>query len=334
MLFLDKMGCNERQTILNIKCYILFLPDRWFLQNNTRDIQPIDKMMHYSDSELVLNADGSIFHLHLRPEHLANKVILVGDPERVNTVAGNFNSVDFEVQNREFRTITGRYKGTPLSVISTGIGTDNIDIVLNELDALVNIDLLRREPAKEPKSLDIIRIGTTGTLQTDILPGSHILSKRSIGFDGLIYHYARHESVRNIEFENALLDQVHFEDIKNRPYMVDASPDLFEILVDKTVIEGITISTHGFYGPQNRQLRLEIASPEMNRDLEKFTYKREKITNFEMESSAIYALGKLQGHRVATICLVLANRQTGQFITDYKSRMDELIRYVLEKINR
>jgi uridine phosphorylase len=290
-------------------------------------------MSELKESELVLNSDGSIFHLHLLPEQIADTIILVGDPGRVQALADQMTSVEYDVQNREFRTVTGNYKNYPLSVVSTGIGTDNIDIVLNELDALVNIDLKTRRFLPQKKQLRFIRLGTSGSIQSNIDPGSWIVSSSSVGLDGLLYHYASHKDIRNLPLESALIKHLGDQGLKNHPYIVDADQEMLDWLTHPSIVQGITVSSNGFYGPQNRQLRVKIASANMNRLLQNFSYKGKHITNFEMESSAIYGLGKLMGHQCVTLCLVLANRQTGNFLTNYSKNMQELIAYTLEKIN-
>lgn len=280
-------------------------------------------------SELILNGDGSIFHLHLKPENLADKIILVGDQARVDAVALLFDSIEFSVQNREFRSVTGSYKGTRFTVLSTGIGTDNIDIVMNELDALVNIDIGRREIQQEKKSLSIVRIGTSGALQSDLPLNSFVVSKKSIGFDGMLNFYANREQVCDLPFEKAFIQFTGWDDSFPTPYVVDASNKLISKFDSSEFIKGVTISAPGFYGPQGRVLRLPLAMPDLNRRIERFRFDDLKITNFEMESSAIYGLSKMLGHKALAICLIIANRTTGKSNENYHPEMKKLIERVL-----
>ncbi len=283
-------------------------------------------------SELILNNDGSIFHLHLKPEHISTQIILVGDPARVDTISSHFNKIDFTVQNREFKTVTGWYNGKKLTVISTGIGTDNIDIVVNELDALVNIDLETREIKEKHTSLNIVRIGTSGGLQTNLPVNSFVVSQKSIGFDGMLNYYANRENVCDLQFEKAFKTYTNWEDSLPTPYVVDASEKLISKFSGEKFTKGVTISAPGFYGPQGRVLRLPLAVPELNSQIEKFTFKNFKITNFEMECSAIYGLSKMLGHEALTVCLIIANRVTQTANESYRSKMKQLINIVLDRL--
>jgi uridine phosphorylase len=285
-------------------------------------------------SELILNNDGTIFHLHLKPENIADNILLVGDQARVETVAGFFEKVEFSAKNREFRTVTGWYNGQKFSVISTGIGTDNIDIVLNELDALVNIDLETRQIKKEKKSLSIVRIGTSGSLQEDIPVNAFVVAKKSIGFDGMLNFYANREQHCDLAFEKAFKQFTGWNDSLPTPYVVDSSKNLFSQFGDKQFLKGVTISAPGFYGPQGRVLRLPLAMPQLNQLLNKFRFEGLKITNFEMESSAIYGLSKMLGHQALTVCLITANRVTGQANENYRPEMKKLIKTVLDKLTQ
>lgn len=285
-------------------------------------------------SELILNNDGTIFHLHLKPENIADNILLVGDQARVETVAGFFEKVEFSAKNREFRTVTGWYNGQKFSVISTGIGTDNIDIVLNELDALVNIDLNTRQIKKEKKSLSIVRIGTSGSLQEDIPVNAFVVAKKSIGFDGMLNFYANREQHCDLAFEKAFKQFTGWNDSLPTPYVVDSSKNLFSQFGDKQFLKGVTISAPGFYGPQGRVLRLPLAMPQLNQLLNKFRFEGLKITNFEMESSAIYGLSKMLGHQALTVCLIIANRVTGQANENYRPEMKKLIKTVLDKLTQ
>jgi uridine phosphorylase len=284
-------------------------------------------------SELILNNDGSIFHLHLKPENISDQIILVGDPARVDIITSFFEKIDFSIQNREFKTVTGWYNRKKLSVISTGIGTDNIDIVLNELDALVNIDLKKREILKKHKSLNIVRIGTSGGLQPDLPVNSLVVSQKSIGFDGMLNFYANRENVCDLSFEIAFKKFTSWDKSLPTPYVVDASEYLLSKFGDREFKKGATISAPGFYGPQGRELRLPLAVPELNQLLEEFSFNEIKITNFEMESSAIYGLSKMLGHKALTICLIIANRVTLNANQDYRDEMKKLIKKVLSRLS-
>jgi uridine phosphorylase len=281
-------------------------------------------------SELILNSDGTIFHLHIKPENLADRILLVGDQARVDAVALFFDSIEFSNQNREFRTVTGTYKGRRFTVLSTGIGTDNIDIVLNELDALVNIDLENREIKKEKKSLKIIRIGTSGGLQDDLPVNSYVVSQKSIGFDGMLNFYANREEVCDMPFEKAFKQYTGWHESLPTPYVVDASRHLMPLFDGPEFTKGVTISAPGFYGPQGRVLRLPLAMPELNRSIARFRFDGLKITNFEMESSAIYGLSKMLGHQALAVCLIIANRVAGKANENYHAEMKKLIEKVLD----
>jgi uridine phosphorylase len=285
-------------------------------------------------SELILNNDGTIFHLHLKPENIADQIILVGDQARVETVAGFFNTIEFSTQNREFQTVTGQYNNRRLSVISTGIGTDNIDIVLNELDALVNIDLEKREINQEKKSLNVVRIGTSGGLQEDLPVNSFVVSQKSIGFDGMLNYYANRENYCDMPLEKAFKQFTGWKDNLPTPYVVDASGKLISKFNTPGFRKGVTISAPGFYGPQGRVLRLPLAMPGLNRLIEQFRFDELKITNFEMESSAIYGLSKMLGHHALTVCLIIANRVTGKANENYRPEMQKLIKKVLDSLTQ
>jgi uridine phosphorylase len=283
-------------------------------------------------SELIINSDGSIFHLHLKPEHISSDIILVGDPGRVDTIATLFNKIDFAIQNREFKTVTGWYNKKQITVISTGIGTDNIDIVLNELDALVNIDLQTRTIKKEHTSLNIVRIGTSGGLQPDLPVNSFVLSQKSIGFDGMLNFYANRESYCDTDFEEAFKISTNWKSALPTFYVVDCSEKLLSKFDHTKFYKGVTISAPGFYGPQGRVLRLPLANPGLNKQIEDFRYKDFRITNFEMESSAIYGLSKMLGHEALTLCLIIANRVVLKANENYHEKMKELIVKVLNRL--
>ncbi len=286
------------------------------------------------ESELILNSDGTIFHLHLKPKDVADQIILVGDQSRVETVAEFFDTIDFEAKNREFQTVTGWYNNQKFSVISTGIGTDNIDIVLNELDALVNIDLEKREIKTERKSLKIVRIGTSGGLQENLAVNSWVISQKSIGFDGMLNFYAGREQFCDLPFEKAFKQFTNWDTSLPTPYVVDASKRLIANFDSAEFTKGVTISAPGFYGPQGRILRLPLAMPQLNRLIEQFSFVNLKITNFEMESSAIYGLSKMLGHHALTVCLIIANRVLGQANENYRPEMKKLIQSVLNHLTK
>lgn len=284
------------------------------------------------ESELIINADGSAFHLHLKPEQLADKVVLVGDPDRVSTVASYFDTKECEVSSREFHTITGTYKGKRITVVSHGIGTDNIDIVLNELDALANIDFASRTVKPEFRQLTLVRVGTSGGLQPFVPVGTYVAAEKSIGFDGVVYFYADTEKVRDIELEAALKEQLDWKLTGLLPYVVSADPSLIEQITGQDIIRGITIAANGFYGPQGRELRLPLADPDLNRKIEAFECNGRKITNFEMESSSLAGLAALMGHRAMTVCCIIAGRVDKNMNTNYKGSLTGLIETVLERI--
>lgn len=283
-------------------------------------------------SELIINNDGSIFHLHILPQELADTVILVGDPGRVDTVASHFQTREFRRSSREFVTITGTYKGKRMTVLSTGIGTDNIDIVMNELDALVNIDLRKRVVKPEHKTLTILRIGTSGAIQKDIPLGAFVLSDISIGFDGLLNWYDGRNNVCDREMEQAFTEHACWPDTLAAPYFIPSGRRLIEIMSDFTQ-KGITISAPGFYAPQGRVLRLHLAMENMLEKLESFNYRGKRITNFEMESSAIAGLSALMGHEASTVCCIIANRYLGESRTDYRESMQNLIINSLDRLS-
>lgn len=282
-------------------------------------------------SELLLNADGSIYHLNLRPEELADTVILVGDPGRVAMIAKHMTAIEFTKQSREFVSTTGMYKGKRITVLSTGIGTDNIDIVMNELDAVANIDFNTRKIKKEKRSLTLVRIGTSGALQPEIALGAFVLSHYSIGCDGLVNWYANRDSVTDKEIENALVEHMGWDPNLPRPYIVRNSDRLIKAFQRKTV-KGMTISAPGFFGPQGRVLRLGLAMPDMNAKFESFASKGYKVTNYEMEGSAIAGLAKEMGHEAITVCCIIANRYAKEAITDYHPYIEKLIKMVLDTL--
>jgi len=290
-------------------------------------------MSQIPSSELIINSDGSIFHLHIKPEELADTVILVGDPGRVELVASFFDSREFIRSSREFVTVTGSYKGKRITVLSTGIGTDNIDIVINELDALANIDLKTREPKNEHKKLRILRIGTSGAIQPEIPLGSFVFSHISVGCDGLLNWYANRDSISMLDMEHAFTQHVNWPEQLPAPYFAKASQSLISLFEDVTV-KGVTISASGFYGPQGRVLRLPLAMPDMVQKFESFSFKGDKITNFEMEGSAIAGLCALLEHDAATVCCIIANRHLHESQPDYKPYVKKLVELSLERLTQ
>lgn len=287
---------------------------------------------YFAESELIINGDGSIFHLHLLPEQLADKVILVGDPGRVDTVAAHFDERECEVNNREFRAVTGTYKGKRITVQSTGIGCDNIDIVLNEMDALANIDFKTRKAKPELKSLTIVRVGTCGGLQPETPTGTYVATVKSIGFDGLINFYADRDKHCDLDLEKAFKKHVGWKDAMGNPYVAPSNTELLDRIAGDDMVRGYTVACGGFFGPQGRQLRVPLADPELNAKIESFEYDGLHITNFEMESSAVAGMSNLMGHKALTCCMVIANRVAKQANSSYKNSIDDLIVKVLDRI--
>jgi uridine phosphorylase len=287
---------------------------------------------YFAPSELIINDDGSCFHLHLKPEFLADKVILVGDPARVNTVAAHFDTIEHEVSSREFHTITGNYRGKRITAQSHGIGCDNTDIVMTELDTLANIDYNTRKERNEHRTLTCVRIGTCGGLQPFTPTGCFVASVKSIGFDGLLNYYAGRNDVCDLKLEEAFKQHMAWDPIKGAPYVAVADADLIDQIAQDDMVRGYTISCGGFYGPQGRELRAPLADPQQNEKVEAFEYEGMKVCNFEMESSALAGLASLLGHRAMTCCMVIANRYAKQMNTDYKNSIDTLIEKVLDRI--
>lgn len=287
---------------------------------------------YFAESELIINADGSVFHLHVKPEQLADKVILVGDPGRVSLVASHFEKVECDIQSREFHTITGSYQGKRISVVSTGIGCDNIDIVMNELDALANIDFTTRHEKSPLKSLTLVRLGTCGGLQEYTPEGTYIASEKSIGFDGLLNYYAGRNEACDLEFEEAFKKHMDWNPQKGAPYVIDSDKETLNRVAGDDMVRGVTIACGGFFGPQGRELRIPLADPKQNEKVENFEYNGYRITNFEMESSALAGLAKLMGHKAMTCCMVIANRRAQKANVEYKNSIDGLIQIVLDRI--
>lgn len=289
---------------------------------------------YFAESELIINADGSIFHLHVTPEHLADKVILVGDPGRVKLVASHFEEIEYDVESREFHTVTGTFEGKRITVISTGIGCDNIDIVMNEIDALANIDFNTRMEKETLRHLEIVRIGTCGGLQPFTPEGTFTCSEISVGFDGLLNFYAGRNAVCDLPFERALLNHLGWSGnmCMPAPYVIHADEEMVERIAKDDMVRGVTVACGGFFGPQGRQLRIPLTDPNQNEKIETFEYQGHRITNFEMESSALAGLAKLMGHHATTTCMVIANRVAGKADTSYKNHIDDLIKLVLQRI--
>ncbi|MGD0581581.1 MAG: nucleoside phosphorylase [Bacteroidales bacterium] len=279
-------------------------------------------------TELITNDDGSIFHLKLLPGDISHKIIIVGDPGRVDMFASLFREIRVRKENREFRTVTGTFDLGEITVISSGIGTDNIDIVMNELDALVNIDLSTGEVKRELVSLDMIRIGTSGSIQADLPAGSFLLTETAIGFDGLLHFYEGYDWLLDTALSDTLAEYLEWPDTLSYPYAVNANKELMELFQHENFRKGITISAPGFYAPQGRKLRLETFDSEINEKLAGYSFRGRTISNYEMESSAIYGLAGLMGHRAVTICAILGNRVTGEFISDYKPLVMDLARRI------
>lgn len=289
---------------------------------------------YFAPSELIINEDGSAFHLHLKPEQLADKVILVGDPGRVETIASYFDTRECEAENREFKSVTGFYQGKRITVLSTGIGCDNIDIVMNELDVLVNVDFQTRQEKETFRSLEIVRIGTCGGLQPHTPIGTFLCSEKSIGFDGLLNFYAGRDKVCDLAFEAAFVRHMDWtgNQCQPYPYVINCDTELMERIAQDDMIRGVTIAAGGFYGPQGRALRIPLADPNQNSKIESFRHGKYCITNFEMESSALAGLARLLGHRATTVCMVIANRYAQEMNTSYKNTLEHLIEKVLNRI--
>ena len=289
---------------------------------------------YFAPSELIINEDGSVFHLHIKPTELADKVILVGDPGRVKTVASFFDSQEYKGENREFCWVTGEYHGKRITVLSTGIGCDNIDIVMNELDVLVNIDFETRQEKDEIRSLEIVRIGTCGGLQPHTPIGTFICSEKSIGFDGLLNFYAGREEVCDLAFEMSFVRHMGWSgnQCQAYPYVINCDKELMDRISQEDMIRGVTISAGGFYGPQGRALRAPLADAQQNAKIESFRHGKYCITNYEMESSALAGMARLLGHKATTVCMVIANRYAQEMNTEYKNSIESLIHKVLERI--
>ena len=284
------------------------------------------------ESELIINPDGTVFHIHLHPDQLTDNIILVGDPGRVDMVASFFDTKTFEVSAREFHTIGGTYKGKPIMCISHGIGPDNIDIVITELDALANVDFATREVRDNLRRLTMVRIGTSGALQPELKLGTPVIAEKSIGFDGVLNYYKGRNEVADLDFEHALCSHTNWNPLWAKPYVVNADEELVDRIAGDDMVRGNTISAVGFYGPQGRQVRLELANPDLNRLIEQFEYRGRRVTNYEMESAPLAGMGRLMGHRCMTVCSIIANRFNTEANPNYKSGIKDLIATVLERI--
>ena len=283
-------------------------------------------------SELIINPDGSVFHLHLRPEQLTDRIILVGDPGRVNMVADFFDTKDFEVSSREFHTIGGTYRGKPIMCLSHGIGPDNIDIVINELDALANVDFETREVRDTHRTLQMVRIGTSGALQPELKLGTPVIAEKAIGFDGVLNYYAGRNEVCDLDFEKDFTEHVGWNPLWASLYVVDADSELVNLIGGNDMVRGNTISAVGFYGPQGREVRLPLANPDLNRHIEEFEHRGRRVTNYEMESAPLQGLSRLMGHKAMTVCSIIANRMCHEATPNYKTAMRDLVGTVLDRI--
>lgn len=281
---------------------------------------------------MIINPDGSIFHLHLLPEQLTDRIILVGDPGRVDMVASFFDTRTFEVSSREFHTIGGTYNGKPIMCLSHGIGPDNIDIVMNELDALANVDFKTREVKEQHRTLTLVRIGTSGALQPELILGTPVIAERSIGFDGVLNYYAGRNNVCDLDFEREFCEAVDWSALLAAPYVVKANHELVEQIGRDDMVRGCTISAVGFYGPQGRELRLPLANPDLNSRIEAFRYHGAPVTNYEMESAPLQGLALLMGHRAMTVCSIIANRVNTTASPNYKTAVRDLVKTVLDRI--
>lgn len=283
-------------------------------------------------SELIINDDNSAFHIHLRPDQIRDNIILVGDPSRVDMVASYFDTIDYDVQSREFHAIGGKFKGKDLMCISHGIGPDNIEIVVTELDALANIDFKTRQVKDSHRTLNMIRIGTSGSLQEDLNIGDFVIAEKAIGFDGILNFYADRDKVCDLEFEKEFCRHTEWRSIWAAPYIVDATPELVDRVGRYDMRRGYTIAAVGFYAPQGRMVRLKLADPDLNSKIESFRFDGRPVTNFEMESACLQGMAKMLGHRAMTVCCIIAQRRVNEANTDYKPFVRKLVETVLDRI--
>ena len=283
-------------------------------------------------SQLIINDDGSAFHIHLRPDQLRDKIIFVGDPGRVNQVAAFFDTIDYDVQSREFHAIGGTVNGEPMMAISHGIGSDNIEIVMTELDALANVDFKTREVKPEHRTLTIVRCGTSGALQPELKLGDFVMAEKGTGTDGIINYYAARNEVCDLDYERKLMEHCNWDPTWAAPYTVDADPELIRQIGRDDMIKGYTIAAVGFYAPQGREVRLALADPKLNEKIESFRYNGRPVTNFEMESGCLQGMAKMLGHRAMTVCCIIAQRRSEAANTDYKPRVNELLSTVVKRL--
>jgi len=284
------------------------------------------------ESEFIINDDGSVFHLHIKPDQLRDNIIVCGDPNRVTMIAKTFDTIDYDVQSREFHAVAGTFKGKPIMSVSHGIGPDNIDIVMTELDALANVDFSTRMVRDEHRTLKIVRIGTSGGLQTNVPVGTAVIAERSIGFDGVINFYADRNKVCDLEFEEAFCKAVKWNPLFARPYVVKSDPELVEKIGRDDMVRGVTVSAVGFYGPQGREVRLALQEPELNRRVEAFDYHGARVTNYEMESAPLEGMAAMMGHKAMTVCSIIANRVATDANPNYKTAVQDLIATVVERL--
>ena len=306
---------------------VIYERDIYHSKNNN-----MDKPRVIPASELIINDDGSAFHIHLRPDQLRDNIILVGDPGRVDMVASYFDKIDYDVHSREFHAIAGTYKGKELMCISHGIGPDNIEIVVTELDALANVDFKTREVKPEHRTLRMVRVGTSGSLQEDLRIGDFVMAEKGMGFDGILNFYADRDRVCDLDFEREFCEHVNWDPSWAAPYTVDADPGLIDEIGRDDMRRGYTIAAVGFYAPQGRMVRLKLADPELNKKIESFRYKGRPITNFEMESACLQGMAKMLGHKAMTVCCIIAERRATTANTDYKPHVRRLIETVLDRI--
>lgn len=292
----------------------------------------MDKERIIPSSELIINEDGSVFHIHLRPDQLRDKIILVGDPGRVDMVASYFDTIDYDVSSREFHAIGGTYKGKNLMCISHGIGPDNIEIVITELDALANIDFKTRKVRQEHRTLEMVRIGTSGSLQEELTIGDFVIAEKGTGFDGILNFYADRDKVCDLEFERQFCAHTEWKSTWAAPYTVNADADLIDRVGRSDMVRGFTIAAVGFYAPQGRMVRLKLADPDLNAKIESFRFNGRPITNFEMESACLQGMAKLLGHKAMTVCCIIAERRATKANTDYKPSVRKLVETVLDRI--
>lgn len=283
-------------------------------------------------SQLIINDDNSAFHIHVKPEQLRDKIIMVGDPGRVSMVASHFDSIDYDISSREFHAIAGKYKGKDIMCISHGIGGDNIEIVMTELDALANVDFKTRTVKEEHRTLEIVRVGTSGSLQYELGIGDFVIAEKGIGFDGILNFYEDRDKVCDLKFQKEFCEFVNWNPLWATPYVVDADSSLVERIGKDDMTKGFTIASVGFYAPQGREVRLKLKDPHLVENIEKFRYENRPITNFEMESACLQGMARMLGHKAMTVCCIIAQRREEDANTKYKNSVDELVKIVLDRI--